>query len=239
MDKDLFNRIVDFLVPYMGDPSDRETLVRAALFGCRVLEQIDWRSAAHPFTVRLVHKLLSYGECAPDRPALALLLEEIKAHTGSNRHAEIDRLIGQIQQPDRGDNNMVTPEAAGFMFLLEVARWAKDELSQRWLYRRQQQAQSEVIAEQPAESPELQQVWAELTEKRSESEVRRILNLIRDQGTLILGYEESKTNARQQAIIDGNEMLLKNRLRHFDEEIENARREMRKHAEKLGIEIED
>jgi hypothetical protein len=134
---------------------------------------------------------------------------------------------------------MVTPEAAGFMFLLEVGRWAKDELSQRWLYRRQVQAETKVedITELDAESPVLQETWNEMTKTWSEAEVKRVLHLIKTQGELILGYEQSQSNARKQALVDGNEMLLRNRLQHYDEEIELARQGMQQQAKKLGIEI--
>lgn len=135
---------------------------------------------------------------------------------------------------------MATPEVAGFLFLLEVGRWAKDELSQRWLHQRQAQSESEPedIAALEEESPVLQEIWAEMTQTRSESDVKRILQLIKTNGGLILDYEESKAHARAQAVnVDGNDMLLRKRLQHFDDEIEAVRNEMRKHAKKLGIEI--
>ena len=134
---------------------------------------------------------------------------------------------------------MATPEIAGFMFLLELGRWAKSELSQRWKFRREQASQPDEIAEQDENSPELRAIWDEMTRERSEREVHRILKLIDDNRQLIIGYEQSKVNAKKQARRDGNHQLLQDRLQMFDEDIEDAKQDMKRHAAKLGIEIEE
>lgn len=235
-DKKTFDETVSLLLPYMSEISGRRALVESALFGCRILSSLDWSGSPHVFTVQLVRTLLNFGQCEPGHPAIVMLLEEVWQQSGHDKHPLIERLIQTYFPSNTGETPMI-PAAAGWTFLFEIARWAKDELSQIWKYRREQQTQAVEIAQQTPDSPELQQVWTDMISKRSESEVKRLLKLITDQKDLILKYEQSKANARQQAIVDGNEMLLQNRLQHFDEQIEISRKEMRKQAEKLGIEI--
>jgi hypothetical protein len=237
----MFNEIVNLLTPDMGDFNGRRALIESALWGCPVLQQIDWTGAANVFTVNLVRTLLDYGECTPGKPAIVSVLEAARDRKGTNKHGAYNDLIARIlnmrQNPPQGGITMTTPEITGFVFLLEIARWAKDELSQRWNYRRQQQNQVDELATQSAESPVAHQIWNEMKQARSEAELQRIFKLIDDQRTLILQYEQSKTNARKQALVDGNEMLLGNRLQHFDEQIGAVKAELKKHTGKLGIEI--
>ena len=85
--------LVELLSPYLNDAHDRRALVESALFGCRVLNQIDWSGNAHTFTVNLVRTLLNFGECAPGRPAIVLVLEMLKQQVGVNKQGQIDLLI--------------------------------------------------------------------------------------------------------------------------------------------------
>ena len=75
MDKPLFDRIVQQLLPEMDEPASRKALIESALYGSPILQKIQWDGAARPFTVRLVRQLNEYGELAPKRPALIVLLE--------------------------------------------------------------------------------------------------------------------------------------------------------------------
>ncbi|MDX1523228.1 MAG: hypothetical protein R3264_16505, partial [Anaerolineae bacterium] len=76
MDKSLFDRLVQQLLPEMDDPAARKALLESALFGSPMLQKIDWTGAAAPFTRRLVGQLHQHGDITPNRPALVALLEE-------------------------------------------------------------------------------------------------------------------------------------------------------------------
>src|SRR5262249_41056910 len=71
--------------------------VQKALHGSSVLQKIQWDGAAQAFAVHLVNHLDQYGEISPGTPALAALLEEVKTLAGTNRQAEVDRLLAQLK----------------------------------------------------------------------------------------------------------------------------------------------
>lgn len=159
MDKLLFDRIVNHLLPEMDDPASRKALIESALFGSPLLAQIQWDGAAHPFTIRLVKQLHQYGEIEVGRPALVILLEEVKTGVGENRQRPLDILIQallpSLQTPMKG-HKMSVESGLLVGFLLEVGRWAKSELSERWKLHREQQtadmtSKAEVEAQVPAQ----------------------------------------------------------------------------------------
>ena len=97
MDKHLFDRIVQALLPEMGDTDARRSLIDSALFGSPIPDRIDWDGAARPFTVRLVRLLYDYGELDPGRSALAALLEEVRQQVGTDRQTQIDALLTDLK----------------------------------------------------------------------------------------------------------------------------------------------
>lgn len=99
MNKPLFDRLVQQLLPEMDDSGSRKALIESALYGAPILQKIQWDGAARPFTVRLVRLLDEYGDLAPGRLALVAVLEEVKAQVGLDRQAQIEALIGELQAP--------------------------------------------------------------------------------------------------------------------------------------------
>ncbi|MBK8032203.1 MAG: toll/interleukin-1 receptor domain-containing protein [Chloroflexi bacterium] len=97
MDKHLFDRIVQALLPEMGDADARRSLIDSALFGSPVPDRIDWDGAARPFTVRLVRLLYDYGDLTLGQPALAALLEEVRQQVGTDRQTHIDALLTDLK----------------------------------------------------------------------------------------------------------------------------------------------
>jgi formylglycine-generating enzyme required for sulfatase activity len=94
LSRENFNAIQDILLPHMDDQDERRAFVRNALYGCDVLNHIDWKGTKATFTHTLVETLLIYGECERDHHlAIVLLLQHLKSKTGSNHHARIDDLI--------------------------------------------------------------------------------------------------------------------------------------------------
>lgn len=58
--------------------------------------KIKWDGAAKPFTIRLVRQLDEFGDCEPEKLALASLIEEVRKQVGANRQAEIDDISKEL-----------------------------------------------------------------------------------------------------------------------------------------------
>ena len=99
-DKKTFDALVNLLRPQMEYRDDRQAFVRGALFNCDVLNQIEWGSSANTFTVHLVHALFKFGDCS-GRPAIVMLLEDLKLQIGDDKHKQIDALIAAYSQSDQ------------------------------------------------------------------------------------------------------------------------------------------
>jgi 5-carboxymethyl-2-hydroxymuconate isomerase len=99
MNKKLFNRTLQLILPQMGDADERKALVESALFGSPILDHIQWEGAARPFTVRLIRQLHDFGELEEDKLAIVALLEEIQTQVGEDRKTQLATLITQITTP--------------------------------------------------------------------------------------------------------------------------------------------
>src|SRR5687767_4560077 len=99
-DRENFNAVIDLLVLYtgMGDSNELSALVKSALYGCSVLEQINWSGSSTTFATNLVDRLVRFGECEPGRPTIVLLLEDLKTKFGFDKQSQIDTLI-QVYTP--------------------------------------------------------------------------------------------------------------------------------------------
>lgn len=87
----LFRQTVDVLCPLMEE-DNRRVLVKKPLHSCKVLEQIEWSGNAQDFTVRLVDRLLKFGNCSEEL-AIVLVLEEAKQQSGEDKEQEFQSLI--------------------------------------------------------------------------------------------------------------------------------------------------
>jgi len=112
LSKPTFDRIIALLLPLMSDSNERKSLVELALFGCSVLNQIDWSGAGQAFTVNLVRKLIDYGEWTPGRPALVALLEGVREQVGTDKQSQIDSLLTDMQAPPAAQT--ITPPPKTF-----------------------------------------------------------------------------------------------------------------------------
>ncbi len=99
MDKPLFDRIIQQLLPDMTDADERKALIESALYGSPVLGRINWSGAARGFTVRLVRTLEDFGESEAGKPAIVALLEDLREQVGDNRKKEIDNILSQFFAP--------------------------------------------------------------------------------------------------------------------------------------------
>lgn len=74
-----------------------ETDEESALYGSPTLENIEWRSAAYPFAVRLTKLLIRLDiQRDDDEPELIILLRELKSHVGQNRVRRVDEFINAL-----------------------------------------------------------------------------------------------------------------------------------------------
>lgn len=98
MNKNLFDQIVAALQPEMGDAKARKAMIEAALYGCPVLQKVDWDGAAQVFTIRLVQLLEQFGEIASGKPAIAALIEGIRQQVGIDKQKILDDLLSRLIQ---------------------------------------------------------------------------------------------------------------------------------------------
>lgn len=200
MDKPLFDRTVALLVPHMDNVGNRQALVQSALFGSPVLNLVNWSGAAQPFTVVLVKQLDTF-----DITAVIAVLAELRGQVSIARQIEIDALIRELtlsQSPKKG--NEMTPDPTILMgFLLEIGRWAKNELSERWqISREQQSADLTKKAEIEQAVPDMLQAAASAS---SPQRVQESINLIERKRDAIHRARNAKLSDREQ--LDRQELL--------------------------------
>jgi hypothetical protein len=209
----MINDLLPPLLPHMNDPHARRALVEQALWGCPVLNHITWEGNAQVFTVNLIRTLLTFGECAPGRPAIILLLESVKEQTGVNHHANFDRLILQLQSPSsitstQGDEsamNAMTPDQinAAWTFLLSVGALAASELKERWTLDRKTQTAAtpssfavDLPTSESATPPPT--ALADLLSGHSAQDIERVRTLIEQQKRLIFQAKQAKLDADEE-----------------------------------------
>jgi formylglycine-generating enzyme required for sulfatase activity len=99
LNRDLFKKITDLLLPAMNDGAERKALIESALIGSTVLDKIQWDGSARTFVTRVAKQLDEFGEIEKGRPALVVLLEEFRGQVGANVQAEIDAVLAQLAAP--------------------------------------------------------------------------------------------------------------------------------------------
>lgn len=237
LDKPTFDQLVTTLLPEMSDPQGRRALVESALFGSPVLVLLQWEGAARPFTVRLIRQLDDFGEYEAGRPALVALLQELHEQVGHNRQAEITQLIRRLTP--QGASTM-SIEAAGFMFLIEVGRWATTELQERWrLRRREQSIQLDQLDGEADLREQIEPVMTEIIAEKGEKEVRHRLELIEEKRELIRSWERSKVSDQRSAQLGRmTDDVVAARARDFNQQIERTLRDIEHDLEKLGFTVD-
>lgn len=91
----LFNKVVDFLAPYL-DKDERERLVNKTFLDTPIVTNLDYTGSKKVFADRLVTKLIKYGTLASGKFALVAFLETLREEFGSDRQNEIDQLITEL-----------------------------------------------------------------------------------------------------------------------------------------------
>ena len=234
MDKAQFDQLATFLQPHMTDPDERRALVELALHGCSVLGQIDWRGGAATFTIRLLRTLDEYGSCEPSKPAIVALLETLRAQVGTNKQSEIDILINAMTQT-KGNAHMMN-EAAAVGFLVEIGRWAKVELSERWKIRRKQQEAD--LSDREQVETDAPAMLKEAGAAQGSVEAARTLALIERKRDAIDRARNAKLSDKEQ--LDRQEMLqapYEERLKRHNATIREMLNEVESDLETLGFKV--
>ena len=93
LDSKNFNELVELLRPFMEDETSRRScLVLALGNNVPVLQRITWGGSVATFIPHMVCRLIDYGEVAPSRQALWVLLEYVRSQAGVDVAQRIDKL---------------------------------------------------------------------------------------------------------------------------------------------------
>jgi hypothetical protein len=95
MNTDLFQRIVDFVVPHVPHESSRSALINRAFFGDSIVGQISTSGAATEFASHIITQLYTKGGA----DMVIRLLSELRRDLGSSKQQDIDALIRELQAP--------------------------------------------------------------------------------------------------------------------------------------------
>ncbi|AFZ01311.1 effector-associated domain EAD1-containing protein [Calothrix sp. PCC 6303] len=98
LDSSIIQELVEILTPYMINDRDRHSLLIAALGNnATVLQQITWSGAVATFIPDMAYKLVSYGEIAPGKQALWVLLDYVRSQrVGLDVQQRIDKLLDRL-----------------------------------------------------------------------------------------------------------------------------------------------
>jgi hypothetical protein len=99
---DIIQKLLPLLRPYMEDKKERKGYLFRALGDARVLNRLDWDMPVDAFITDMVKKLEDFSEITPGKPALSILLAEVRKDVGVNIKIQFDELIAefvQIQTP--------------------------------------------------------------------------------------------------------------------------------------------
>ncbi|MHB8626983.1 MAG: hypothetical protein ACYDEO_12355 [Aggregatilineales bacterium] len=127
-------------------------------------------------------------------------------------------------------------QAATIGFLIEIGRWAKNELSERWTLRRKQQVVDLTSKDQSEQG--LPNLLKEASTEKSELEVRRTLDLIHRKRDAIYRAQQAKLADREQ--LDRGEItqsMFEFRLDKHNATIRDTLGEIEGDLESLGISV--
>jgi hypothetical protein len=112
----IFAEIASLLTPHVRTQSARSALI-TPLFSSHqgLYSRIDWSGDALSFSVRLVELMTTYGQIAPDRHALIVLLEGLRSSVGIGEQQRIEVLIDALKESTLCDSPNSEQEAEVFL----------------------------------------------------------------------------------------------------------------------------
>jgi hypothetical protein len=136
LDSKNFNELVELLRPFMEDETSRRScLVLALGNNIPVLQRITWGGSVATFIPHMVCRLIDYGEVAPSRQALWVLLEYVRSQAGVDVAQRIDKLRplidlrSQSSAPTDTSSAIETPDFEILAKLGGVSQIRKAELT--------------------------------------------------------------------------------------------------------------
>ena len=100
--RELLQKLLHLLRPYMEDKKERKGYLFRALGDAPVLNRLNWDMPVDAFLTDMVSKLADFGEITPGKPALYILLVEVRKEVGVDIKIHFDELMAefvQIQTP--------------------------------------------------------------------------------------------------------------------------------------------
>ena len=250
-DKKTFDETIALLLPHMSEVGSRRALVESGLYGCRVLGSIDWSGAPQVFTVSLVRTLLTFGECETGRPAIVMLLEELKGQVGFNLHFRIEVVIknylskstdstAQIQGAQKTMFQLDPQQTSqAWAFLISVGGLAVSELKERWSLRRKSATAT------PAPSlplPETEEAvppeFHEIVTGKSKTQVAGVLEMVEQKLDLVQGWKQDRLYNLQEQRRGASEAITQARNKELQKQITTMMSEIERDLKGLGIEFE-
>jgi len=101
LEKDVFDGIIDLLLPYVESEPNRKSLLMPHLMNHpNLLSRIEWAGSPKDFSVALVNLLWKQGEIETDKQCLVLLLDILNILAGKGDQERIVQLIETIDQAE-------------------------------------------------------------------------------------------------------------------------------------------
>jgi hypothetical protein len=97
MNSDLFNRLVNFLIPHVGGGQQLPAFVLQALHNNPVLHGIQLASTPYEFTVNFVRALERFDGAPSGYPALVSVLQALREIVGEDNKKKIDGFISELR----------------------------------------------------------------------------------------------------------------------------------------------
>ncbi len=174
-----------------------------------------------------------------DVSAIVAILQELQMQVGITRQAEINELIRALSTTlptTKGQKYLMEPNIL-VGFLIEVGRWAKSELSERWKVRREQES-ADLANRQEVEQAVPQMLQAATTAS-SPQRVEETIKLIERKRNAIDRARNAKLTHREErerGEITENMFLL--RVKKEDETIRQMLNEIEDDLNDLGFDVE-
>lgn len=147
------------------------------------------------------------------------------------------RTSGQITLKNQGDGIMLPPElqASAFLWLLEIGKWASQELGERWKFRRQQATTETPLDDAEQLKSDLPSILESAVKARGRAEVERILERIESQHEIIFLAQSKKDENTKALIINPSLTGIPIENRSLDKKILATLREAESLIAQLGV----
>lgn len=97
LDSKTLRELSDLLLPFCETPDDRKALFTLAFgIGHPLLSQLNYAENPYVFVLNAITRLYAFGQVESGKPALVVLLEEVREQAGADKRRQIDRLLDSL-----------------------------------------------------------------------------------------------------------------------------------------------